>query len=443
MLDFKGLKLGVATASAQIEGGEVDSNWNRYSNQGKITDGSNIKRATDHYNRYEEDIALLESLSIKHYRMSVEWARIEPTNGNFSMEAIQHYRDEIMKMQAKGISVLLTLHHFSEPGWFCDLGSFEKVENISYFIRFATFVVEHLGDLVQDFCTINEPNVYAVNAYLFGEWLQEEKNFFKTLRVLNVLAAAHIAAYNKIHSIFTDKNWGQVNVCFALNMRYFTPNSHSLIDKIGAKALNFLYQKGLFLAFAKGEFVFPFRNLCKHPKGKYIDKIGVNYYSRGMVKGFTDFVKENAPKNDLGWEIYPDGFVPCLQMVHSIMPLEIMITENGCCDNNDAFRPKFMYEHLKALVESSLPITHYYHWCFVDNFEWKEGELPRFGIVHVDYETQKRTIKKSGWMYKELIENNGFTQQIFDTYVKDITYHGTDVNILQPYYNNDEWKNRR
>lgn len=438
-----GFRLGVATASAQIEGGDVGSNWNTYSDAGKITDGSNVNRAGDHWNRYQEDIALLNKLKIKDYRMSVEWARIEPKQGQFNKDAIDHYRHEIQLMKDLGIEILLTLHHFSHPQWFEDLGGFEKEKNVDIFIKFVAYVVKNLGDLVSDYCTINEPSVFAVNGYFFGEWLNEEKSLFKTINVMNVLAAAHLKSYLLIHDIFEEKGWGKVNVTFAHHYRWFDPARDNFIDRKGAKLLDWLFQTGIFYAFALGEFRFPFKNLGGFEEGRYIDKIAVNYYSRGLVKNFQDTVKEHAPKNDLGWEIYPNGLIDSIQSAYDIIELPIMITENGTCDNDDSFRPRYIYDHLKLVAESNLPITHYYHWAFTDNFEWKEGEIARFGLVHLDYETQKRTINPSGFMYKEIIENNGVTEEIYNKYIKDSHYHYGERNVLTGLVADEVLKNKR
>lgn len=141
MLDIKGIYLGVATASSQIEGGEVGSNWNAYSDAGKITDGSNVKRAADHWNRYEEDIAFMKELGVKHYRMSLEWSRLEPVQGQFDDAAFEHYRKEIQLMKDLGIHVLLTFYHFSHPIWFEDLKSFEKEANIPIFLAYVQEVI--------------------------------------------------------------------------------------------------------------------------------------------------------------------------------------------------------------------------------------------------------------------------------------------------------------
>lgn len=442
-MHLKGIKFGVATASAQIEGGEVGSNWNHYSDLGKITDGSNIKRACDHWNRWEEDVELLAKMGIKHYRMSIEWARIEPKQGKWKPRVMERYVQEIEAMQAKGIEVLLTLHHFSHPQWFEDLGGFAKLENSRFFLTFVDYVVRHVGHLVKRYCTINEPNVYAVNGYFFGEWLQEQKSFWKTMKVMNVFAFCHIRSYELIKKIFQKKAWGESFVSFALNVRYFSPYRENFVDRLGVKVFDFLFNTGVFHAFALGDFRFPFRNIGVVDKGQYLDYIAVNYYTRGLVHNFNDRTKEDAYKNDLGWEIYPAGIVECAKSLYEILPLPIAITENGTCDNADSFRPRYIYEHLKPLVESDLPISHYYHWCFTDNFEWKEGELPRFGLVHLDYETQKRTIKQSGYFYQEIIEKDAIDEDMYHRYVASCSYHKGERTILSDRLPEEEWRNKR
>lgn len=416
------LKFGVATASAQIEGGAVGSNWNHYSDAGKIRDHSNIRRATDHWNRYEEDIELLDELGIRYYRMSVEWARIEPQEGQWNPEAIAHYRREIQLMRDRGIEVLLTLYHFSHPQWFEDRGAFTRKENIPIFLRFVEYTVEALGDLIPAYCTLNEPNVYAVNCFLFVEWLNEEKKLFKTLRVMSIFASIHLLSYTKIHEIYRRHQWGEVKVSLALHLRCFTPEKDNFIDRAGAKLYDRLFQSDFFRAITSGHFPFPLRNFSGLKSGCYLDAIAINYYSRGMVHAFRHYDQKGVPHNDLGWEIYPEGLIQSAESLYNICPLPIMITENGCCDQDDRFRPRFIYEHVRLLEESSLPITHYYHWCFVDNFEWKEGERPRFGLVACDYETQKRSLKKSALMYRELIRQGGTSQDIYETYVRGIEY---------------------
>ena len=155
---------------------------------------------------------------------------------------------------------------------------------------------------------------------------------------------------------------------------------------------------------------------------EYSDFNGVNYYSRSTVSGIGDGVRENSPRNDLNWEIYPAGIVECARKLQDILPRPLWVTENGTCDHNDRFRSRYVYEHLKVVCESDLPFERYYHWCFCDNFEWIEGNSARFGLVHVDYDTQQRTVKNSGEFYRRVIENGGVTREMWDEYC-DVVYH--------------------
>ena len=176
-------------------------------------------------------------------------------------------------------------------------------------------------------------------------------------------------------------------------------------------------------AFCLGEYRWPLRNLMKLPRRELVDFHGLNYYSRSSVCGLADGVAKDGPKNDLGWEIYPQGMILCAKEMEMLLPRPLYITENGTCDNRDAFRCRYLYDHLKALSESGLPVQRYYHWCFCDNFEWLEGESARFGLVHVDYDTQKRTVKNSGRFYGEMAKSGVITQEMVRQYVAEENYH--------------------
>ena len=140
------------------------------------------------------------------------------------------------------------------------------------------------------------------------------------------------------------------------------------------------------------------------------------YYTRSTVSGPADGVADGCPVNDLGWEIYPQGIVEVSRKLYRLLPRPIWITENGTCDNADRFRSRYIAEHLAALCGSNLPIERYYHWCFCDNFEWVEGCSARFGLVHVDYATQRRTVKDSGDFYRQVIENGGVSEDLWQRY---------------------------
>lgn len=413
--------LGVSTASTQIEGGEVDNNWQELYNLGLINDNTSPSVADDHYNRWEEDTNLLKEMGMEIYRCGFEWARIEPKMGEYDEEVIGRYRKEIELIISKGIKPLITLHHFSNPMWFERLGGFTKKENVQYFLDYAKKIIEAFGDIISDYVTVNEPNVYASTSFMFGDWYPNHKKFGETFEVISNLAYVHIELYKYIHEYRENKGYGESFVSFANHVRVFDPASSKYTKT--AKLIERLYEKSMSKAFYLGKFEWPLKNNFKVPEGEYADYIGINYYSRSYISGFTDGAKPNTPKNDLGWEIYPNGIVRATQKQYNLLKRPIWVTENGTCDANDKFRCKYLYDHLKAMHDSKLPFMRYYHWCFLDNWEWKEGQSARFGLVHNNYETQERTIKKSGKFFMEMINYHGVTSKMYEEYVQNEEYN--------------------
>ncbi len=421
--------LGVASAATQIEGGECDHNWNDWYQKGKIKDNSNPAIATRHYELWKQDADIMADMKIRHYRLGIEWARICPEEGRVDDSAIQHYRDELLYLKEKGIKALLTIHHFTNPMWFENKGAFERKENLKDFLSYVELVVKSFGDLVSEYITINEPNVYATNSYFFGQWPPGEKSFSKTLAVMSNMAIAHIKAYEIIHSIRKEMGLDDTKVSFANHVRVFDPeNPKNIKQRIYAKLMDYLFQGAITKALTTGNFSWPLKSaLSKGAKsikqGEYIDFIAINYYTRTSVTKFDDGTRKGSYINDLGWEIYPEGLIRCAKELYQLLERPIYITENGTCDNNDSFRSKYIYDHLKVISESKLPITRYYHWCFCDNFEWVEGESARFGLVHINYKTQERTVKNSGRFYSKMIEEQGVTEKLYNEFVKPQKYH--------------------
>lgn len=422
----KNFLLGVATCATQIEGGDCAHTWADWAARGGVKDGTSPERANDHWNRFAEDTALMSDLKIQIYRFGIEWARIEPVMGVFDEESIAHYREELLYLKRAGIQPLLTLHHFTNPLWFEQLGGFEKLENKAHFLRFVEKAIRSFGDLVSEYITINEPNIYAVNGYFLGMWPPGKRSFSRAMQVMTVLTACHIEAYSLIHRVRAELGFSDTKVSFANHLRVFDPaNPKNIFHKACAHGLETCFQAAMTKAMCLGKFSFPIGNPAHLKPGVYADFSAINYYTRSTISGFSDGVRKNAPVNDLGWEIYPDGIVVCAKMMLHFLPdRPIYITENGTCDTNDTFRCRYLYEHLKAIADSKLSITRYYHWCFIDNFEWAEGESARFGIVHVDYPTQTRSTKQSGLFYQKIIEQHGVTEEMYRTYVAGVRYPG-------------------
>jgi beta-glucosidase len=397
--------LGVATAATQIEGGDLDTNWQRWAASGGIADGSSPARATDHWNRVAADTDLLTELGIRHYRMGLEWARLEPSPGRFDADAFAHYRDELARLRAAGITPLVTLHHFTTPGWFVDTGGWLGPGAVSVFLRFVDAVVRELGDQVGEWITINEPNVQATQGHLYGVWPPGERSYRGALAALRVLVEAHLRAYLLIHDLQPD-----AKVAVAHHLRAFGPSRpRNPIDRIATLASRRVFQDAVVRATSTGTSSWPVRVPRDLRPGRYADFLAINYYSRTTIRGLQQGVAQGVQVNDLGWEILPSGLIEVAEWVHARFPGPIWITENGTCDATDAFRARYIYEHLAQVADSDLPIERYYHWCFVDNWEWAEGEAARFGLVHLDFETQARTVKESGRFYADVIANAGVT----------------------------------
>ena len=418
------LLLGAATAATQIEGGDENNHWARFAKEGKIYDKTSPVRACDHYNRFREDIDLMAEMGIEIYRFGIEWSRIEPAEGAFDPDVIAHYREEVEYMISKGIRPMLTIHHFTNPLWFEDMGGFTNKRSVDIYLRFAERVVDALGDLVEDYITINEPNVYATNSLFYGTWPPEKKSMPALVKAFTNMTACHIKAYEMIHRKRSEMGKAPTRVSFANHLRVFAPkDADKTWHRFSAKATEWLFQEAITRAMMTGECKFPVMQPKGIVKGKYYDFIGINYYSRSTVSGISDGVREDCYVNDLGWEIYHEGLIELANKLYEEYSAPVFVTENGTCDNNDSFRPLFVYDQLKLISETDNHIERYYHWSFLDNFEWREGESARFGLVRVDYETQTRTVNNSGKLYKSIIENKGATDEAYDLYVKSCSYH--------------------
>ncbi len=415
----KGMRLGVAAAATQIDGGNRENSWYDWFTKGHIKDGANPSVACKHYELYVQDARLMQELGIKDYRMGIEWARLEPERGVFDQEAFAHYRREIELLHELGIEVLLTLHHFTNPMWFERMGSFEHPECMDIFLAFVRKVIEELGGLVSEYITINEPNVYAASGFFLGEWPPGKKSMDTAFLVMRNMCACHIKAYGLIHKLRKEKGYGGTRVSYAHHMRSYTPKKwwnpwHIICTPV----LHRFFQSCISREFLTGKPVWPMGRVAGVSKGLYCDFHAINYYSRTAVTGLADGVLESVSVNDLGWEIYPPGIAKNTRELYKLAKLPVYITENGTCDNSDGFRARYLYDHLKVLSESGLPVERYYHWCFTDNFEWLEGYSARFGLVHVDYSTQERTVKKSGIFYKKIIEAGGVTKEMEEEYCR-------------------------
>jgi beta-glucosidase len=380
-----------------------------------MKDRSSPKNANQHWQRWREDNRLIGKLGLQTYRMGLEWSRIEPAPGQFCRQAMEHYRNEIIDLQKMGVKVLVTLHHFSNPTWFEKCGGFLQKESPSIFLRYVTYVVESIGDIVSDYVTLNEPNVYVTLSYFLAQWPPAKHNPGQAVRVMRNLVYCHLLAYRRIHRIREECGYpGRTMVGFAEHLRIFTPSLPQ--DRTLAKGMEYLFQ-GLTECLYTGRLTLPLGVEAPLGDGRFYDYIGINYYTRIWVHGANATGRPGQPVNDLGWEIYPKGLGTLMQHRYKRFCAPIWITENGVADREDKYRCRFLYDHLKQIADSGLPVERYYHWSLMDNFEWAEGETAAFGLIGCDFRTQQRTVRRSAHFYKEIIRNHGVTQDMIDRYL--------------------------
>lgn len=428
----KHVKFGSATAATQIEGGDTNSNWYHWSLAGKIANNDSPIVAADHYNRYQEDIDLMKEMNHEIYRMSIEWSRIEPKEGEWSLSGIKHYQDEIRALIKAGIEPLVTLHHFSHPQWFEEIGQWTNPKSVEYFTRFVEKVIEAIGDQVCEYCTINEPNVFVNDTYLDGKYPPGNKDDIKSyFKASKHLILAHLKSYKLIHNLRQKLGFTNTKVGLALHIAYFEVKGINPLTKMSKALMHYSFHTMFLNGMVEGKLKMPLGTGFPEGKGIYSDFIGVNYYSRHLIHSSMNpsklfgqvKVKEGLSDdqvNDLGWEIYPEGLYKTIKANYEKYALPIYITENGIPDKTDKKRSKFIYDHMvemKRLIDDGVDVRNYYHWSLLDNLEWNDGFGPRFGLIEVNYETQERTIRPSGRFFGDLCKNKSITKAMINQYI--------------------------
>jgi beta-glucosidase len=413
----KGFLWGAATAAHQVEGGNRNNDWWEWEHRGgKIADGTTSEIACDQYNRYEEDFDLIRELGHNAHRLSLEWSRIEPEKGVFSSEALAHYRRVLEALREREIEPLLTLHHFTNPLWLSQMGGWENPEVVEYFTRYAKVVASELGSLVRFWNTINEPAVYAYQGYVDGIWPPGSKSLRSAAIVMTNMLRAHALAYHIIHETSPGRG---CSVGIAKHIRLFDPlRPRHVCDRALARLSDFIINWRFLDAVDTGRLAWP---LGMGQKVQLLaathDFIGLNYYTREMIrfnllKPHTLFMQNltrpGSATNDLGWELYPEGLYRVLMRLKRYGK-PIYITENGCAAADDSLRRAYLRDHLVQIhraISEGADVRGYFHWSLLDNFEWAEGLAPRFGLVAVDYETQKRSARPSAQVYAQIAAHN-------------------------------------
>ena len=416
---------GTATAAHQVEGNNTNNNWyewERSVDDGGISRIHNNDRsglAADHWNRYPEDIILMKDLGVSHYRFSVEWSRIEPEKGHYDLEALAHYRRICKALVEADITPVVTLHHFTHPTWFEEMGAFEKEENTDHFVGFSELVFNELRDLVPMWCTFNEPSVFVAQGYFNGIFPPGKKDPILAGTVLENMLNAHVRTYHQLKSIpGSDGN----KIGLVKNIFQFDPYRRwHVLDWAFSKILNDVYTNAPLEFLKTGESSFYMPGMVDNKMSNELavgtlDFIGLNYYSRMHVKGqlnavepFVFDTREQDIMTDMGYPLYAEGFHRALKTI-SRMDVPIYVTENGLADDGDSVRPLFIKRYLYALnqaLRERIDVRGYFYWSLMDNFEWAEGYSMKFGLYEVDLETQDRRLREGSRPFVEMVNKRG------------------------------------
>jgi beta-glucosidase len=426
----RGFLWGTATASHQVEGNNTNNNWWAWEQQeGRIIDGHKSGNACDWWGgRWREDFDRAAESGQNAHRMSIEWSRVQPTPDVWDESALDRYREMARSLVERGMTPLVTLHHFSDPIWLVERGGWEDDSVVEAFKPYVRRVIDALQEYVSTWVTINEPNVLVASAYLFGDFPPGKQDPTAAFRVMDNLVRAHAAAYHIIHDIQPTARVG-----LAINYRGFIPaKSWSPLDRLVAGNLSSLFNDFFPSAAQSGVLRYPLRRTrIDNVKGTQ-DFLGVNYYTREQV-AFSPFSPgelfsrrfflPNAELSETGHIANsPQGFFEALNWGRQF-DIPMLVTENGVEDSEGTFRPRYLIQHLHQLWRAAnfnFRIKGYFHWTLVDNFEWERGWTQRFGLWELDVESQARTKRPSADLYAEICKGNCISTDMVERYAPEL-----------------------
>ncbi|MBW3632961.1 MAG: beta-glucosidase [Chloroflexi bacterium] len=431
---------GAATAAYQIEGavregGRGPSIWDTFSHSaGKIANADTGDVACDHFHRYPEDIALMRELGLGGYRLSIAWPRIFPTGvGRPNPDGLDFYRRLIDELHSAGITPYVTLYHWDLPQALQDRGGWADRDTAHWFGEYAHTVVAALGVGVQHWFTINEPWVAAFLGHWTGEHAPGERNFRLALLAAHNMLLAHGEAMTALRSEMSPDSQAGI----VLNLAPCQPAGDTNADLEATDRIDGYLNRWFLDALYRGHYPEDMTRLYGDDVPEIApgdmalisqptDMLGINYYTRSVVAYDSAaqllqarrVVPADAQVTATGWEVYPSGLYETLKRVHDDYgPGKLLVTENGAAYDDvvedgqveDPERESFLHEHLLQAyraIEDGVPLSGYFVWSLLDNFEWAKGYRKRFGVIYVDYATQERIVKRSGRWYAGVTRDN-------------------------------------
>ncbi len=427
---------GTATASFQIEGGIEERGWNIWDDfcrwPGKVFQGDTGDVATDHYNRYRDDVALMADLGMQAYRFSISWPRILKDGvGDVNQPGVDFYDRLVDSLLEAGITPYVTLYHWDLPWELHRVGSWAARDLAHHFADYVRVVADRLGDRVTHWITHNEPWVVSFLGYLMGVHAPGWQDLGLALQVAHNVLLSHGLAVPILRESNPDSRVG-----ITLNLSPAYPASDSEEDQAAARRTDGFSNRWFLDPVYKGAYPEDMWELFGPSVPRIsdgdmeaisapLDFLGVNYYTRSVVRDAehgplrTSSIQPEGDYTQMDWEVYPQGLTDLLVRVHEdYAPGDIYITENGAAyedeltsdgEVHDTDRTVYLYEHFIAAhkaIEQGVPLKGYFIWSLLDNFEWAFGYSRRFGIVYVDFETLERYPKASALYCKAVAQSN-------------------------------------
>lgn len=421
---------GAATAAYQIEGGQIDGRgsciWDTFAaTPGNVKRADDGREACDHYHRWPEDLDLARDAGFDAYRFSFAWPRIVPDGiGAVNDKGLDFYDRLVDGMLERGLKPFATLYHWDLPSALQDRGGWMNPDIANWFADYAALIGRRFGNRLHAIATINEPWCIAWLGHFLGRHAPGYRDVRAAARAMHNVLNAHGTAIAALRAE------GASRLGIVLNLEKSEPATDSAEDRraaeLGDGIFNRWYLGGLFKAAYPDDMLAALERYLPHgwqdqmqTVSAKLDWLGINYYSRALYAADPErpvfpirTVDGPLPKSDLGWEIYPDGLRALLERVSRDYAgqLPLYVTENGMSETDDARRVAFYDAHLRAALaarEAGVDLRGYFAWSLLDNYEWAEGYSSRFGIVHVDYATQKRTPKGSYRAFQNLLRTGG------------------------------------
>ncbi len=425
-----GFLWGTSTSAYQVEGNNLNTNWYQWEQiPNKIFENQSAGKACDWWaGRWKEDLDRAVLTHQNAHRLSIEWSRIQPEIDRWDEDALDHYREILKGLRNRGISPIVTLHHFTEPLWLSELGGWENESVITYFENYVGKVAEGLKEFCNLWIPINEPNVLAHQAFIEGNFPPGKKSLKSSFFASSNMIKAHIAAYTTLKRISPTNQVGT-----AIYYRAFWPeNENNPFDRWMSHFLDHQFNDSFMNALKYGKLQYALKQEKISMIKDCFDFVGLNYYSGDEVK--FNILK---PKELFHQRTYPtlaeiseNGFIANVPKGFEkalIWALKfnrsVIITENGVEDLNDTLRPQYLIEHIhKAWRAANLnyQVKGYFHWTLVDNFEWERGWSQRFGLWRLNLQDQTRVKTKSADLYSQICKTNSLSSEMVSKFAPSI-----------------------